>query len=150
MADLPKRKRNRIKDFDYSSNNAYFITVCTKGRKCVLAKIAVGNDAHIVPTPELTSYGIVAEKYIRSISGIDKYVIMPNHIHMIILKTDGKTSISSDIRSMKVLVTKEIGTTIWQKSFYDHIIRSEKDYLSIWEYIENNPAKWAEDEYYQL
>ncbi len=81
---------------------------------------------------------------------------MPNHVHMIIKKegdTDSTSasnhsSLSSDVRTLKILVTKEIGTSIWQNRFYDHVIRNEKDYLSIWEYIDNNPAKWAEDEYY--
>ena len=72
---------------------------------------------------------------------------MPNHIHMIIHKTDGKP-IASDIRSFKVLVTKSIGKSIWQRSFYDHIIRNEADYLIKWKYIDENPAKWADDDYY--
>jgi len=70
---------------------------------------------------------------------------MPNHIHMIIHKTNGRTIIS-DMRAFKSLVTKKTGKSIWQDSYYDHVIRSEADYREKWQYIENNPAKWIEDE----
>ena len=82
---------------------------------------------------------------------------MPNHVHMIVRieSEDGSMwastptqSISDRIRSLKTLVSKKIGVSIWQRSFYDHVIRSEKDYLGIRQYIDNNPAGWAEDEYY--
>ena len=83
---------------------------------------------------------------------VDKYVIMPNHIHLIIVIQSGRTqfapTISRIIKQFKGKITKQVGFCIWQKSFYDHIIRDEKDYLRIWEYIENNPVKWAEDKYY--
>lgn len=95
----------------------------------------------------LLPYGIIAERFISNIPGIDKYVIMPNHVHLIIHKTNGK-SIVGDMRSLKVLITKTIGENIWQTSYYDHIIRNESDYLEKCRYIiEENPAKWADDEY---
>ena len=96
---------------------------------------------------KLTPYGILAEGFIRSIPGIEKYVIMPNHIHMIIHKTNGK-SIASDVRSFKGLTTKRIGRSIWQDYYNDHVIRDENDYLTKWNYIDKNPGKWIEDEYH--
>ncbi|MBR4866759.1 MAG: transposase, partial [Clostridia bacterium] len=77
--------------------------------------------------------------------------IMPNHIHMIVLVddlTDTAQSISTMVRSLKTLVTKEIGKPIFQRSFYDHVIRNDQDYREIWEYIENNPMKWNLDRFY--
>ena len=142
--DLPKRKKNRLKNFDYSQNNTYFITICVKDRKKTLSEI-VGDDAHIVPKP----YGAIVEKYIRNAKEIEKYVIMPDHIHMIIRIDNGTMwassptkKVSSIVRSIKILSTKEIGKPIFQRSYYDHIIRSQSDYNEIWEYIENNPKKW--------
>ncbi|MBR2476769.1 MAG: hypothetical protein IKB50_01390 [Clostridia bacterium] len=87
--DLPKRKPTRLKEYDYSSPGAYFITVCVKDKKHILGKI-VGDDAHIVPKNELSEYGRVCDKYIKNINNkyenvsVDKYVIMPNHIHLLI------------------------------------------------------------------
>ena len=145
--ELPKRKHNRLGNFDYSSGGAYFITICTRDRKKILSEI-VGDDAHIVPKP----YGAIAEKYIQNAKEIEKYVIMPDHIHMIIRIDNGTMwassptkKVSSIVRSIKVLTTKEIGESIWQRSYYDHIIRNQKDYNEIWEYIENNPKKYAGD-----
>ena len=75
---------------------------------------------------------------------------MPNHIHMIITNTNNERTqfaptISRIIKQMKGIITKEIGYSIWQKSFHDHIIRNEKEYNLIAEYIENNPIKWEDD-----
>ena len=145
MQYLPQRKQSRLKEFDYSSNAFYFITICTKERRCILSNIQTQSDGTVLNA--LTPYGLVAESFLVTIPGINQYVIMPNHIHMIIHKTDGKP-IASDIRSFKVLVTKSIGKSIWQRSFYDHIIRNEADYLIKWKYIDENPAKWADDDYY--
>ena len=144
-----QRKQNRIDGYDYSQNGAYFITICTRDRRKILSDI-VGDDAHIVPTP----YGRIAEKYIRNVPEIEKYVIMPDHIHMIIQLDNGpmwasaptkpqQSRIASIVRSIKTLTTKEIGTAIFQRSYYDHVIRNQQDYNEIWEYIENNPRKWV-------
>ncbi|MCQ2441006.1 MAG: transposase [Clostridia bacterium] len=145
---LLNRKANRLKNFDYSTDGYYFITICTNNKQKLLCDI-VGDDAHIVPT----KYGKIVEKYILSIKGIDKYVVMPNHIHLIIKNENGtmwasSPTVSQKIKSFKILTTKSIGKSIFQRSFYDHIIRDENDYLRIWEYIENNPLKWSEDKYY--
>ena len=149
-----------MESFDYNSNKLYFITVCTTERRQILSDV-VGDDAHIVPT----EMGKTVEKYILNIPEIEKYVIMPDHIHLIIRieapeKTDDATNetgrcghrplqsnrVSSIIRSLKILVTKEVGKPIFQRSFYDHIIRDEKDYREKWEYIDNNPKQWVEKE----
>lgn len=90
---------------------------------------------------------------------VDKYVIMPNHVHMILqikqaeggpMGTSAPTGALPDIvRYFKRSVTKLCGENIWQRSYHDHIIRSEEDYLNIWTYIDTNPVKWAEDCYYK-
>ena len=147
---MPERKPNRLPEYDYSQNGAYFITICTKERRKILSHI-VGDDAHIVPT----QYGSIVERYILNAPEIEKYVIMPDHVHMIVRLDDGtmwasspteknrqKSRIASIVRSLKTLVTKEIGEPIFQRSYYDHVIRNRQDYNEVWEYIENNPRKW--------
>ena len=88
---------------------------------------------------------------------INKYVIMPNHVHLIVLLAGGHgnpplPSIVGQIKSFTTMKWNVICGTqaqkIWQTSYYDHVIRNEDDYLRIWQYIDENPAKWAEDEYY--
>lgn len=156
----PVRKQNRLADYDYSQPGAYFISVCTENRKCLLSKI-VGADAHIGPHPALTDIGLVVEKYLKTIPGIGAYVVMPNHVHMIlhISSTDTRQGpmwasaptnirIPSVIRSFKTLVSKELGYSIWQRSYYDHIIRDEQDYWVRVRYIQENPAKWYYDDYF--
>ena len=160
--DLPNRKPTRLRDYDYGKDGYYFITICTKDRQNILSEI-VGEG---FPLPQLTVYGKIAEKYILSVNrkyphiNTEKYVVMPNHIHIIFsVNNDGRGDPSPTIINavgwLKYSVTKQInqicgniGNKIFQRSFYDHIIRGEKDYLEIWEYIENNPQKWEEDKFY--
>ena len=80
---------------------------------------------------------------------VDKYVIMPNHIHMILAldKKDG-IDISRVIKGLKAAISKTSGKDLWQKSFFDHVIRDERDYFRIYEYIENNVLRWDLDQYY--
>ncbi len=158
--ELSKRKPTRLKGYDYSAPGAYFITICVKDRKRLLSEIIVGDDAHIVPQNNLSETGLICDKYINNINIkyenviVDKYVIMPNHIHLIIMlngtmKASSPTkNIETIIRSFKTMVTKEIGNNIWQRSYHDHIIRGEKDYQKIWEYIDTNPLKWELDCFY--
>jgi len=115
----------------------------------------------------LTTAGKVTQQAICAISehyphvSVEKYVIMPNHIHMILCVNRGRTLcaptkresqrsvVARVIKHMKEYVTKSIGYSIWQKGYHDHIIRNEADYLRIWEYIDTNPQKWSEDCYYK-
>ena len=81
---------------------------------------------------------------------------MPNHIHLLLrIGADNgapestRPTISQVIGAFKRLTNKETGQKLWQSSFHDHIIRDENDYLTRWQYIDENPAKWAEDQYYK-
>ena len=163
--NLPKRKPTRLKGYDYSTPEAYFVTICTQERKKILSNIIVGDGVLDVPQNILANYGEIANKYIKQMNGfykhisVDKYVIMPNHIHFILSITDLKigtsrtpsptnSEISKFISTFKRFCNREYGKNIWQRSFHDHIIRDEKDYQKIWEYIDTNPLKWELDCFY--
>ena len=164
-----KRKHPRLKEYDYSSPGRYFITICTKDRRCILSDITVGRGEAQVSAPastHLTETGLIVEKELITLPlrypelTINKYVIMPNHLHVVfsIITTSAGASPRPTIMDMicafKSLTSRNykalgFSDSLWQPSFYEHIIRSEKDYLEIWTYIDNNPAQWAEDEYYR-
>ena len=153
--DEPKRKRMRLPGYDYSRPGAYFVTVCTRERKCILSHIAVGADAFGGPSVTFTDAGRIVEKHLLTtdrINGlhVEKYVIMPNHVHAIIQLTHkhDPVTVSSVVNAWKSIVKQKTAELVWQKSFHDHIIRDEKDYLRIWKYIDDNPIKWADDFYY--
>ena len=162
---LPKRKPTRLKDFDYSSSGAYFITICTENRRQILSRV-VGVDVLGDPKiTELLPYGKIADKYINRFNEfydnivIDKYVIMPNHIHILLhVRQDGAprtspptkqtTAVSHFVSTFKRFCNKEYGENIWQRGFNDHIIRGREDYEKIAKYIAENPIKWYYDELY--
>ena len=154
--ELPKRKNIRLDNYNYSQNGAYFLTICVKERQDLLGNIVGTNCVR----PQLSEHGIVVEKEIAILNSTykdvkaDKYVIMPNHIHMIVFITSerGRTqfvpTISQIIKQFKGAITKKIGFSLWQPRFHDHVIRDEKDYQKHWRYIDENPIRWVEDEYY--
>ncbi len=146
---LPQRKQTRLSNYDYSQQGTYYVTICTQGRKPVLSRI-VGEEAGIVLLPS----GLVVEKYIKNAHEVTKYVIMPDHIHMIVELDSGekwettvhqrkRNRIASIVRSIKTLTTKEIGISLFQRGYYEHVIRNQQDYDETWEYIDNNPRKWV-------
>ena len=174
MSEFKERKTNRLSNYDYSQNGAYFITICTKDMKCTLSKI-VGDGVLDVPQVKLTNYGkIINDRIIEMNSiyknvNVERYVIMPNHIHLLIMidnyneditevngtsrtpsPTRQNSIISNFISTLKRYTNKQIGYNIWQRSFHDHIIRNEEDFLTRWQYIDENPKKWliGKDEYY--
>ncbi len=160
--NLPNRKPTRLKNYDYSSEGAYFITICTHQKQKILCDI-VGDGVYDIPQTDLSHYGLIADKYIQKMNSqynnvfIDKYVVMPNHIHLIlVIKNNGMSQAPSPTNAIipkfvslyKRYCNREIGRNIWQRSYHDHIIRDERDYLKIWNYIDTNPQKWREDCFY--
>ena len=162
--DLPQRKRIRLPDYDYSSPGAYFVTVCTQNRRCILSDIVVGDGVLDVPNVRLSPYGEIVAETLREIEktyswlSLDHYVIMPNHIHLLLRLGDNGPSgtpaptnetLPMLISTFKRFANRRCGIQLWQRGYHEHVIRNEKDYLEICRYIENNPARWAEDRYYQ-
>lgn len=160
---MDTRKSIRLQNYDYSLNGMYFITICTKDRKRIFWNDfpnCRGEQCSPADTKHLSKYGLIVDIAINQIEKhyqdvfVTKYVIMPNHIHLILSLqgNDGRTlfapTVSRIIKQMKESVTKQIGVSIWQKSFRDDIIRDDKMYEKIWTYIDNNPLKWELDCYY--
>jgi REP element-mobilizing transposase RayT len=167
------REHVRLKGFDYRSNHAYFVTICTCNRERVLGTVSVDI---VQPTRR----GIVVQDCWNDLPNhhpqieLDSFVLMPNHIHGIICIVGNDVdvaatpaspiprrahgplsgSLSAIVGSFKASVTRNVnqiragaGTRIWQPNFYEHVIRNERALDLIREYIENNPARWHEDEH---
>ena len=148
--------------FDYSASGAYFITICTQNKRCLLSKI-IGHELGSAEIQH-TTYGQIAlnqllvlhERY-PSLT-VDQYVIMPNHIHVILILNDSagaspRPTITDIVCTYKSLTTRECKKAqpidkLFQTSFYEHIIRSHQDFEEIAEYIINNPKQWELDKLY--
>ncbi len=230
----PERKRIRLKNFEYNTVGAYFVTVCTEGRKCILSEVVreesideqinltaaerqpfvgariarpstyqddpssadgryyavVGDGVLDVPPyrtyeTKLTPFGEIADKYINQLNdfykhiSVEEYIIMPNHIHLLLMirgtsrtpsptddrqylsdnmdlscnyeisksnRTRQNSMVSQFVSTFKRFSNKEYGQNIWQRSFYDHVIRNKKDYDRLVKYIYENPLNWFYDE----
>lgn len=164
---LPKRKHVRLKGYDYSQNGCYFITVCTKDRKPLLSRIVGRGLAPAAPCQvELTPLGSILHGQILALESrfpsveINHFVIMPNHFHALLSigETAGaspRPTLSALVGVCKSLTTRLAnqsdgtpGRVIFQTSFHDHVVRNDADYDAHWVYIDGNPARWVEDEYY--
>ena len=163
--NLPQRKLQRLQNYNYSQNNAYFITICTQNRLPLLGRI---ENSNLI----LNNAGLMVFNKFEEISDfypdiiIDKFIVMPNHLHAIMLIQHAGTAqgpfptLSEHIKRFKTLTTKlyissvkkgeypPFDKKIWQKSYHDHIIRNETEYQKIWDYIDTNPLKWELDKYY--
>ena len=152
---LPTRKKHRLEKYDYSSPGAYFITICTSQRQELFWDNTVGA---IIDRPQdvpLSSCGKIVDDCINNISKkyemvtVDCYVIMPDHVHLLIAihpDENGRPmvapTVGNIVRHFKGSVTKQIGKSIWQKLFYDHVIRNSEDYEETVKYIYYNPLRW--------
>lgn len=159
---LPKRKHPRLKEYDYSLPGAYFITVCTCHRRCILSHV-VGRGLAPAET-ELTALGMIAREQLAALEErfpsveITDYVIMPNHIHLLLTLKEAAgasphptvSSVIGAYKSLTARLCKQASSVekVFQSSFHDHVIRSEEDLRAAREYIAHNPARWREDELY--
>ena len=172
MALGNQRRSIRLKDYDYSPEGAYFVTICTHRHNCLFGEIV---DSAMM----LNAFGeIVHDEWIRTAIArpnvtIDTFIVMPNHLHGIIIINEynirrgdlagrpytpiphgpPSNSISAMVGQFKSLATKHInalrgtpGTRVWQRNYYEHVIRNEDDLNEIRQYILDNPVKWDMDE----
>lgn len=164
---LPNRKRLRRKGADYSDCGSYFITLCIKERKTLLWDMTQAfalNTAHdpLLQTdgfqPVLSRIGEIVQEAILRIPTIyqmvivDLFSIMPDHVHLILsIRPDengmkvSSTSIPRIIKQFKHAVTTQATGAIWQKSYYDRILRNAEEYGKACEYIHRNPVNWRNE-----
>lgn len=177
------RRSIRFPGYDYSWPGAYFVTICTYGRDCLFGAVEAG-------AVRLNEYGVVArDEWLRSAAvrpGIilDAFVIMPNHLHGIIILTAESQStgthvgahgdvgahscaplpallqrrprsLSSFIACYKATVSRRInrlretpGARVWQRNYYERIIRDDDELARARGYIIDNPGRWADDDYF--
>ena len=156
MKKLPQRKTIRLQNYDYSQPGYYFMTICTYNMKNLLGTFAQDSTTD-TPHIQLTTIGKQVQENLSKLPEIypgittEPYVIMPNHIHFIIRLTDknNNPTLPQLIGRFKSYTTKLYGTNLWQRSYYDRVIRSKTEYLAIYEYIQTNPLRWELDKYHQ-
>ena len=155
----PHRKANRILDFDYSQDGVYFITICTDKRRHILSSITKNGTVVLLPCGEIAKQLIESTNKKFSSVYIDNYVIMPDHIHLLV-RIETKPDIIANnfiqlptigtiVGWFKYQLTKEInqrlntpGEKQLQRSYYDHVIRNQQDYNEAFDYIAYNPLNW--------
>ena len=166
---MRERKRTRLPEYDYGQNGCYFVTLCTQGRAW---RFGLPLPVGAAPCGRPNSAAEMAERWLWKLEEkypnvtIDKHVVMPNHIHALISIENGgqgghagpplpkiidwyKTMTTNEyIRLVRQGDAPPFQGKLWQRSYFDHVVRTYDDYLRVWSYIDNNPAKWREDDYY--
>ncbi len=170
--DKHHRRSIRLRDYDYSLDGAYFVTICTLERKCLFGEVAYGEM-------RLNDIGMmVRDEWLRSVEirneiHLDAFVVMPNHVHGIVLirhdvplpvSKEGdrrsplqqrglcKRSLAAFVAGFKSACTRSVneyfgtrGVPLWQRSYYEHVVRNDRTLHAIRDYIEANPSQWADD-----
>jgi len=168
--NIQKRKAMRLRNYNYNQAGAYFITICIQNRECLLGEIREGNLY-------LNDYGKIVEQVWNQLPDhfsnkieIDAAVVMPNHFHGIIVNCEDKikanikeqpifyhqkTQLGNVIAYFKYQTTKLInqkrnmaGVKIWQRNYYDHIIRNQESLAILQKYVIENPLRWTNDQLY--
>ncbi len=168
LAENRQRKRIRLSDYDYSQNGVYFITICTHNRELLFGNVGADSISALMITD-------IFNETINQYPNVHcpSYVIMPNHIHAVIVIENEMQQVRADMESaptaslsdivqsfkrhttieyikmVKQGVLKPFNGKVWQRSFYDHVVRNYDDFLDICKYIDDNPRKWKEDELYR-
>ncbi|QNO15563.1 transposase [Alkalicella caledoniensis] len=155
----PHRKKIRIKDYDYSLAGGYFVTICTNNKTKIFSNVSNG-EVNLTPCGKMIDEKLkeMGNKYNGVI--LDEYVIMPNHIHVILILEGDSVPLHSLIGKFKSVTTveyfkrvkdlgwKPVDKKLWQRNYYEHVIRNNKDLFVHRNYIEENPTRWDSDEYY--
>ncbi|MBP3696332.1 MAG: transposase [Clostridia bacterium] len=168
--DLPNRKPNRLKGWNYNNGASYYVTVCTHQKQNTLSLICRDSPCGC-PHIKLTDLGEIVQNVIYRVENkysdfvvFDNYVIMPNHLHLIVSiknEADERTAaravptlskLIGEIKSCAAVdwirhcKSNSIDIApVWQRSYYDHVIRCQQDYEEIWRYIDENPYKRIRD-----
>lgn len=159
------RKTIRLKNYDYHKSGSYFITICTQNREHLFGEVVAGQMV-------LNDAGEMIQNWLYKLGDnfdgifIDGMVMMPNHVHFILsitMSIEGRDkalplhkmiqwfkamSTNEYIRGVKSNIFPAFNKRIWQRNYYEHIIRNEKSFLEIQEYMKHNPQKWKEDVLY--
>ena len=197
---LPRRKTIRLQNYDYSQNGAYFVTICTAHKRPLFGVVRRGDPCGRPPVPvyaELSEIGRIVESYLTEIPShypdvhLASYVIMPDHIHMILVLTQnqperagqcpapteesdlscrrggtpgppattekpappcrrggtpGPPALPKIINAFKSLTTRKAGCSLWQRGYYEHILRNQQDFDETAGYIAGNPFRRLERE----
>lgn len=158
--DIHHRRTIRLHGYDYSTEACYFITICTQEKKCLFGSITDG-------AMQLNEIGKAAERCWHDIPihypnvELIEFIMMPNHIHGIVRIVGAEYlppehthkgeecqqgTLGSIIKGFKIGVTKLVGHSIWQRNYYEHIIRNAREFDEITNYIRTNPTRWCDDE----
>ena len=165
MKPFPSRKSPRLIGYDYTQAGAYFVTVCVHNRRPLFGEIQQ-QVLHLNSAGDMVAnwWAELPKKYPGVL--IDAFVVMPNHMHGVVVLEDAGTNVANVpalptvvgwfkamttnayIRGIREADWPPFEQSLWQRSFHDHIIRSEQSLNAICEYIDNNPARWVEDVFY--
>ena len=166
-----RRRSIRLPGYDYAQAGAYFVTICTYNRDCLLGEI-LGSEMSLTRSGEvvLECWNDLPNHY--SYVEIDEFVVMPNHVHGIVVLSDQQRKnpnaqnvgaglkpaptkrhpLPEIVRAFKTFSSRRInerrgspGLPLWQRNYYERVIRNERELDAIRQYIVDNPAKWAED-----
>jgi len=145
----PRRRRLRLAGYDYSRPGAYFVTICARDHQCLFGEIVAGAmRRNQIGETVAACWNEIPRHYANVV--LDAFVVMPNHLHGILLLTDlvgagHARPLPLIVGSFKSAASRRVGARIWQRDYWEHIIRSEDELNRIRHYVDDNPLCWPAD-----
>jgi putative transposase len=153
---LPRRKQLRLSGFDYSTVGAYFVTICTRNRQLLLGEVVDGElTLNVMGEAVKVAWNDIPNHFTGV--ALDAFVIMPNNVHGILLLTDivgaeacparcgHARTLPMIVGSFKSTASRQIGNRIWQRSYWERVLRNEDELNRCRAYIDKNPLRWPTD-----
>jgi putative transposase len=142
----PERKSPRLRQYDYATSGAYFVTVCARARACLFGE-SLDEDIRLSQTGQLVKRCWIDLPIHFPGMALDAFIVMPNHLHGIVwLSRAGHAPpLPVVIGSFKSVASRTAGRPLWQRSFYDRVIRDEDELRALQKYVVQNPLRWALD-----
>ena len=158
--ELSQRRKMRLQYYDYSQPGCYFVTICVQNRRNLLGKVSDGMML-------LNEAGRMVDEVLNELEAryaggnLAEYVVMPNHLHFIWINRQPSVDLSALVPWLKITTTNRyiravkanawprFEQKLWQRGFFEHVVRSEEGYRQIAEYILNNPYQWHLDSLFQ-
>jgi REP element-mobilizing transposase RayT len=162
---VPRRRALRLKGYDYAQAGAYFVTICVRDRTCLFGNV-VGGEMRVNDFGRLLDAAWRALPHHYPHVDLDRFVVMPNHFHGIVvlrpvedcrgeIRAGERHGLPEIVRAFETFSARRInefrgthGVPVWQRNYYEHVIRDEADYRRIAEYVAENPRRWSEDSLY--
>jgi REP element-mobilizing transposase RayT len=152
--EIHHRRSIRLKGYNYTNSGIYFVTICCYQRQHLFGSVNNGEmETNVIGQIVSNLWQKIPHHFLNV--ELDEFILMPDHLHGIIITSESteKSSLANIVQNFKSVssrkinrINKNYGMSIWQRNYYEKIVRTEQELENLRDYIQNNPANWTGDD----